>query len=329
MTDALAAGGLVPEAIARRRLGPASLLALVLHAGLVAAVFLWPRADHPVEEQPPRLVFVEPAPPPAAPLGRPDGDGPPAEETMSLAPEPGSMPDDARPVEPSKPKAEKPKPVEKTKRVDKPKPVEKPPVRPATEPESKPLRRVDPTRKPEVRPREEQPPREAAPPREETSRETRPAEPAPEARAAGDEGAGAGRSGAKTPRGTAQGSVGGVEGGVAGGVRGGTPGGVVGATGTGPVSIGSVAQRPSLVRRVSPTYPPDARRRGLEGLVLLEAVLDVQGNVEPGVKVLQSVPELDRAAIEAVRQWRFQPARGRDGNPVRVILEIPIRFVLR
>ncbi|MFM7142146.1 MAG: energy transducer TonB, partial [Alphaproteobacteria bacterium] len=191
-----------------------------------------------------------------------------------------------------------------------------------------PLRRVDPRRKPEPRPREEEPSREPSPP-EENPREARPAEPNPASAPAADAAAGAGRSGAKAPRGVAQGSVGGVEGGVVGGVRGGTPGGVVGATGRGPVSIGSVAQRPTLVRRVPPAYPPDARRRGLEGLVLLEAVLDVEGNVEPGVKVLQSVPELDRAAIEAVRQWRFQPARGRDGSPVRVILEIPIRFVLR
>ena len=103
MTDALAAGGLVPEAIARRRFGAAALLALLLHALLVAAVFLWPHAAPPVEEQPPRLVFVEPAPPPPPPLGRPDGEGPPGEDMMSLAPGPGSVPD-ARPVEPEKPK---------------------------------------------------------------------------------------------------------------------------------------------------------------------------------------------------------------------------------
>ncbi|MBU6281518.1 TonB family protein [bacterium] len=330
MTDVLAAGGLVPDAIARRRFGVAGPLALLLHAALLAAILWWPRGAPPVDEQPPRLVFVEPAPPPPPPLGRPDGEGAAGEEAMSLAPGPGTVPEEKRPVELAKPKVANPRPIAKPKpeakpvpKPEKPKPVKRPP-----EPESEPLRRVDPRRKPEASPREEAPVVESPPPVAEKPREERAAEPAsPPAPA--DETSGVARAGAKAPRGVAQGSVGGVEGGVVGGVRGGTPGGVVGAAGRGPVSIGAVAQRPTLVRRVPPTYPPDARRRGLEGLVLLEAVLDVEGNVEPGVKVLQSVPELDRAAIEAVRQWRFQPARGRDGSPVRVILEIPIRFVLR
>jgi len=326
LTDALEAGGLVPEAIARRRYAGAASLALMLHLAVAAAILWWPRVEAPVEE-PPRLVFIEPAPPPPPPLGRPDGEGEATDEMMSSAPGPGStIPDDTRPTEPAKPKVEKAK-------VERPRPVEKPkkpePERRVSEPESDSLRRADPRKKPEPRRREEEPAREASTSAEEKPREVRPPEPAPAAASSGEEAGGAGGAAAKAPRGVAQGSVGGAEGGVVGGVRGGTPGGVVGATGRGPVSIGSVAQRPTLVRRVPPNYPPDARRRGLEGLVLLEAVLDVGGNVESGVKVLQSIPELDRAAIEAVRQWRFQPARSRDGSPVRVILEIPIRFVLR
>jgi protein TonB len=45
--------------------------------------------------------------------------------------------------------------------------------------------------------------------------------------------------------------------------------------------------------------------------------------------VLKSVAPLDAAAIAAVRQWRFRPARDADGRPVRVIMEVPVRFVLR
>ena len=90
-----------------------------------------------------------------------------------------------------------------------------------------------------------------------------------------------------------------------------------------------VAQPPVLVHRVQPKYPQQARRQSVQGLVLLEAVLDLEGRVEPGVKVLESIPMLDDEAIAAVKRWKFKPARNRDGDPLRVIVEIPIRFVLR
>jgi protein TonB len=116
---------------------------------------------------------------------------------------------------------------------------------------------------------------------------------------------------------------------VVGGVEGGLQGGIVGGTGTDPIPVGQVAQRPQLVHRVQPLYPESARRRDVQGLVLLEAILDREGRVEPAVKVLKSIPMLDAEAVAAVRQWRFQPARNRGGDPVRVVLEIPIRFTLR
>lgn len=116
---------------------------------------------------------------------------------------------------------------------------------------------------------------------------------------------------------------------VVAGISGGEAGGVVGAAGAGPVPAGQVATPPSLVRRVEPKYPAEARRQEIAGLVVVEAILDRQGRVEPGVRVLRSIPTLDEEALAAVRQWRFRPARDRDGSPVRVILEVPIRFVLR
>lgn len=125
------------------------------------------------------------------------------------------------------------------------------------------------------------------------------------------------------------GSVGGEAGGVAGGVVGGIAGGVVGGTGTGPVPAGRVAHPPVLLRKVPPAYPAQARRAEIEGLVMLEAVLDRDGRVEPGVKVLTSIPMLDEQAVAAVRKWRFRPARNERGETLRVVLEIPIRFVLR
>lgn len=129
-------------------------------------------------------------------------------------------------------------------------------------------------------------------------------------------------------RGSRAGAVEGRAGGEAGGVANGVVGGVVGARGDAAVPVGQVARAPVLLERVDPVYPQLARRRRIEGLVLLEAILDRSGRIEPGVRVVRSVPSLDAAALAAVQRWRFRPARDRDGTAVRVILEIPIRFVL-
>jgi len=131
------------------------------------------------------------------------------------------------------------------------------------------------------------------------------------------------------PAGSEAGAVGGTPAGQAGGVAGGFAGGMVGGRGTEPMPTSLVASPPVVVKRVVPEYPEVARRAGIEGLVRLEAILDESGRVEDSVRVLQSVPELDRAAIEAFRQWRFAPARDHDGRAVRVVLEVPIRFTLR
>ena len=64
--------------------------------------------------------------------------------------------------------------------------------------------------------------------------------------------------------------------------------------------------------------------------MVVEAVIDRRGKIEKdSLKVVQSVPALDDAALEAVRQWRFRAARDASGKPVRVVLQIPIRFRLR
>jgi protein TonB len=114
--------------------------------------------------------------------------------------------------------------------------------------------------------------------------------------------------------------------GVVGGVAGGAPGGIRGAR---VVPASQVAHRPVLVRRVEPAYPRAARREGIEGLVVVEAILGENGRIEPGAKILRSVPMLDEAALTAVTKWRFRAARDADGSPRRVILEIPLNFVLR
>lgn len=117
--------------------------------------------------------------------------------------------------------------------------------------------------------------------------------------------------------------------GVLGGATGGIPGGILGGTGHALPSADQVPFQPVAISAVRPEYPPLARLRGIEGQVVLEAILTADGHVEPDITVVQSIPPLDTAAIAAVRQWRFHPARDRNGVPVRVTLRVPVRFVLR
>jgi protein TonB len=96
-----------------------------------------------------------------------------------------------------------------------------------------------------------------------------------------------------------------------------------------PVAANAVAQPPEIETYVVPEYPPKARAQGIEGRVLLMVVVDESGKVEDNVTILDSIPMLDQAAIDAVHQWQFTPGHDADGDPVRVRLEVPVRFSLR
>ena len=87
-------------------------------------------------------------------------------------------------------------------------------------------------------------------------------------------------------------------------------------------------QPPILLASVTPDYPEAARDRGIEGVVLLEVVIAKSGSVEPEIRIIESIPILDQAAVTAVRRWRFSPGRDH-GVPVRVLLQIPLRFTLQ
>jgi len=104
--------------------------------------------------------------------------------------------------------------------------------------------------------------------------------------------------------------------------------GVVGGEDTAPLPLSEVAQAPVLISQTVPHYPERARLLGVAGLVRLEAILSREGRIEQGIRVLESIPLLDEAASDALRQWRFTPARDDSGRPVRVILEVPFRFTL-
>jgi TonB family protein len=101
-----------------------------------------------------------------------------------------------------------------------------------------------------------------------------------------------------------------------------------GGTGGGPYRPGSGISPPRLLREVKPDYTEEARQRGVEGDVLLEIVVRRDGTVGE-VKLLEGLGAgLDQRAVQAVRQWRFEPAR-RQGAPVDVMVEVAVEFKLR
>jgi protein TonB len=101
-----------------------------------------------------------------------------------------------------------------------------------------------------------------------------------------------------------------------------------GGTGGGPYRPGSGIEAPKLLREVRADYTEEARQRGISGEVVLEIIVRRDGSVGD-VKVLQGLPSgLNERAAQAVRQWRFAPAR-RLGTPVDVIVEVAVEFKLR
>ena len=101
-----------------------------------------------------------------------------------------------------------------------------------------------------------------------------------------------------------------------------------GGTGGGPYRPGSGIEAPRLLREVKADYTEDARQRGVSGDVVLEIVVRRDGSVGD-VKVLQGLAGgLNDRAVQAVRQWRFAPAR-RQGAAVDVIVEVAVEFKLR
>jgi periplasmic protein TonB len=142
------------------------------------------------------------------------------------------------------------------------------------------------------------------------------------------------------------GQVGGQLGGQIGGVLGGTPGG----TGTdkdaapappppppppppvaapsGPMRVGGDVKAPSVIKRVEPDYTETARKGRITGVVIIEAIINKNGDVEQ-VRVLKGLPlGLSEKAEDAVKQWKFKPGT-LNGEPVPVIFDLTVNFTMQ
>jgi protein TonB len=128
-------------------------------------------------------------------------------------------------------------------------------------------------------------------------------------------------------------NVGGVEGGIAGGVVTGVVGGLPEAPPppppppAAPVRVGGNIKAPQKIKDVRPVYPPIAQSARVQGVVIIEATIGPDGKVTDA-KVLRSVPLLDQAALDAVREWEFTPTL-LNGVPVPVIMTVTVNFTLQ
>jgi protein TonB len=94
-----------------------------------------------------------------------------------------------------------------------------------------------------------------------------------------------------------------------------------------PIRLHHGMKAPQKIVDVAPAYPAVAQRARIEGVVILEAVIDAQGRVQ-SVRVLRSIALLDQAAVDAVQQWRFTPAL-LNAEPVPVVMTVTVNFTMQ
>ena len=91
--------------------------------------------------------------------------------------------------------------------------------------------------------------------------------------------------------------------------------------------VGGNIKPPTKIRDVKPVYPAIAQSARVQGIVIIEATIGPSGAVQEA-KVLRSIPLLDNAALDAVKQWQFTPTL-LNGVPVPVIMTVTVNFTLQ
>ncbi len=90
------------------------------------------------------------------------------------------------------------------------------------------------------------------------------------------------------------------------------------------VRVGGNVKPPVKIKDVQPVYPAIAKNAKIGGVVVIEATIGADGKVAD-TKVLRSVPLLDQAALDAVKQWEYQPST-QNGKPVPVVMTVTVNF---
>jgi TonB family protein len=97
--------------------------------------------------------------------------------------------------------------------------------------------------------------------------------------------------------------------------------------GDGAVRVGGAVRAPSKLRDVKPVYPQEARDNRVQGVVIIEARIEGDGRVG-AARMVRSIPMLDEAALEAVKQWEFEPTL-LNGVPTPVVMTVTVQFSLQ
>jgi TonB family protein len=92
----------------------------------------------------------------------------------------------------------------------------------------------------------------------------------------------------------------------------------------GALRVGGEIKPPIKIKDVRPVYPPVAREAGVSGVVIIEVRIGTDGAVE-AAHVLKSIPLLDQAALDAVKQWEFVPTL-LNGAPVPIMMTVTVNF---
>ena len=93
-----------------------------------------------------------------------------------------------------------------------------------------------------------------------------------------------------------------------------------------PVRPGGDIRQPVRIKDVAPVYPALAQAARIQGVVIIEATIDINGRVQDA-RILRSIQQLDGAALDAVRQWQYTPTL-LNGMPVPVIITVTVNFKL-
>ena len=92
------------------------------------------------------------------------------------------------------------------------------------------------------------------------------------------------------------------------------------------IPVGSILQAAKLIRQPKPVYPELARRARIQGVVRLHALISREGTIED-LQVVSGHPLLFPSALEAVKQWAYQPTL-LNGERVEVVTDIDVNFTL-
>jgi TonB family protein len=85
--------------------------------------------------------------------------------------------------------------------------------------------------------------------------------------------------------------------------------------------------KPEILKKGVPKYPELAKKEGISGVVLVEVIIDTNGDVEKA-EISKSIKGLDQAALDAARAFKFTPGT-KSEQPVKVKMKIPFKFHLK